>query len=203
MKNADIVQGCIHPHGENRAWNYRAYEHLGEEALHVDSSEMNWSYDPRQHLCHTCLFPSLSDLHWKSAGPSYNFQLDSVADSLLCSMQFLKLLLSKKNHSFPSLFYLPCMCCKGEVLEFFFFFQFQWYRIDPAHEALWASLVAHTVKESSCYAGVLASNPWSGRSPGGGHGNPLQYSCLEHPMDRGAWRVIVHGVAKSLTRLSD
>ena len=66
-----------------------------------------------------------------------------------------------------------------------------------------ASLVAHTVKESSCYAGVLASIPWSGRSPGEGHGNPLQYSCLEHPMDRGAWRVIVHGVAKSLTRLSD
>ena len=40
-----------------------------------------------------------------------------------------------------------------------------------------------------------------GRSPGGGHGNPLQYSCLENPMDRGAWRATVHGVAKSLTRL--
>ena len=36
----------------------------------------------------------------------------------------------------------------------------------------------------------------SGRSPGGGHGNPLQYSCLENPMDRGAWKVAVHGVAK-------
>ena len=35
----------------------------------------------------------------------------------------------------------------------------------------------------------------SGRSPGGGHGNPLQYSCLENPMDRGAWQVTVHGVA--------
>ena len=39
--------------------------------------------------------------------------------------------------------------------------------------------------------------PGSGRSPGGGHGNPLQYSCLENPMDRGAWRAIVHGVAES------
>ena len=38
-----------------------------------------------------------------------------------------------------------------------------------------------------------------GSSPGGGHGNPLQYSCLEHPMDRGAWRVRVHGLAKSWT----
>ena len=38
--------------------------------------------------------------------------------------------------------------------------------------------------------------PESGRSPGGGHGNPFQYSCLENPMDRGAWRATVHGVAK-------
>ena len=41
--------------------------------------------------------------------------------------------------------------------------------------------------------------PGLGRSPGGGRGNPLQYSCLENPMDRGAWRAIVHGVAKSQT----
>ena len=43
--------------------------------------------------------------------------------------------------------------------------------------------------------------PGSGRSPGGGHGNPLQYSCLENPKDRGAWWVTVHRVAKSWTRL--
>ena len=43
----------------------------------------------------------------------------------------------------------------------------------------------------------------SGRSPGEGNGNPLQYSCLENPMDRGAWLATVHGVAKSWTRLSD
>ena len=41
-----------------------------------------------------------------------------------------------------------------------------------------------------------------GRSPGGGHGNPLQYSCLENPTDRGAWQAIVHGVGKSQTQLS-
>ena len=40
-----------------------------------------------------------------------------------------------------------------------------------------------------------------GRSPGGEHGNPLQYSCLENPRDRGAWWAIVQGVAKSQTRL--
>ena len=43
------------------------------------------------------------------------------------------------------------------------------------------------------------SIPGLGRSPGGGDGNPLQHSCLENPMDRGAWRAIVHGVAKSWT----
>ena len=39
--------------------------------------------------------------------------------------------------------------------------------------------------------------PGSGRSPGGGHGNPLQYSCLENPLDRGAWQAVVHRVAKN------
>ena len=42
-------------------------------------------------------------------------------------------------------------------------------------------------------------DPWIGRSPGGGNGNPLQYSCLENPMDRGAWWAIVHRISKSWT----
>ena len=45
--------------------------------------------------------------------------------------------------------------------------------------------------------------PGLGRSPGGGNGDPLQYSCLENPMDRGAWWASVLGVTKSQTRLSD
>ena len=47
----------------------------------------------------------------------------------------------------------------------------------------------------------VSSIPGLGRSPGGGHGNPLQYSCLENPMDRGAWQATVHGVEKSRTQL--
>ena len=47
------------------------------------------------------------------------------------------------------------------------------------------------------------SVPGLGRSPGGGHGSPLQYSCLENPIDRGAWQAAVHKVAQSWTRLSD
>ena len=59
------------------------------------------------------------------------------------------------------------------------------------------------VKASACNAGDLGSIPGSGRSPGEGNGNPLQYSCLENPTDGGAWRAAVHGVAKSQTRPSD
>ena len=59
------------------------------------------------------------------------------------------------------------------------------------------------VKASACNAGDLGLIPGLGRYPGEGNGNPLQYSCLENPMDRGAWCTIVHGVTKSRIRLSD
>ena len=52
-------------------------------------------------------------------------------------------------------------------------------------------------KESACNAGDPGLIPGSGRSLGEGNGNPVQYSCLENPMDGGAWQAIVHGVAKS------
>ena len=58
-------------------------------------------------------------------------------------------------------------------------------------------------KESGCNVRHPGSIPGLGRSPGEGNGNPLQYSCLENPMDRGAWQATVHGVAKSPTQLSD
>ena len=58
------------------------------------------------------------------------------------------------------------------------------------------------VKASACNVGDLGSIPGSGRSPGEGNGNPLQYSCLENPMNGRAWWATVHGVAKSWTRLS-
>ena len=58
-------------------------------------------------------------------------------------------------------------------------------------------------KESACNSGDPGSIPGSGRSPGEGDGNPLHYSCLMNPMDRGTWQTIVHGVTKSWTRLSN
>ena len=62
--------------------------------------------------------------------------------------------------------------------------------------ALWASLVTQDGKESDCNAGDPGSIPGSERLPGEGNGYPLQCSCLENSMDRGAWQVIVHRVAQ-------
>ena len=70
--------------------------------------------------------------------------------------------------------------------------------------SLLASQVVLVVKNLPANAGDqrgVGSIPRLGRSPRGGHGNPLQYSCLENPMDRGAWWVTVPRVAKSSTRL--
>ena len=71
-------------------------------------------------------------------------------------------------------------------------------------EYCWASQVALVLKNAPTNAGDrrdVGSIPGSGKSHAGGHGNPLQYSCLENPMDRGAWWAAVHGVANSWTRL--
>ena len=71
------------------------------------------------------------------------------------------------------------------------------------YTCLWGFPGGSEVKASASDAGDLGLIPGSGRSPGEGNGNPLQYSCLENPMDRGPWWATVHGVAKSWTRLSD
>ena len=63
--------------------------------------------------------------------------------------------------------------------------------------------MAQTVKMSAYNVGDLGSIPGLGRSPGEANGTPLQYSCLENPMDGGAWEAPVHVVAKSQARLSD
>ena len=71
----------------------------------------------------------------------------------------------------------------------------------------WVLLKGHTLLQNPpAYAGGArdtGSVSGSGRSPGGGNGNPLQYSCLANPKDRGAWWATVHGLAKSQTQLSD
>ena len=71
------------------------------------------------------------------------------------------------------------------------------------HFIFGTSLVAQMVKASAYNAGDLGLIPGLGRSPGEGNSSPLQYCCLENPMDREAWRAAIHGVTKSQTRLSD
>ena len=80
------------------------------------------------------------------------------------------------------------------LLLFFLIFHMSKYRGFPC---------SSDSKASTYNVGDLGSIPESGRSPGERNGNPLQYSCLENSMDRGAWWAIVHTVVKSWTRLSD
>ena len=78
----------------------------------------------------------------------------------------------------------------------------QW--TDTVRKREWSGFSAGSGgEESPCNAGDLSSIPGLGRSPGEGKGYPLQYSCLENPLEGGAWWAIVHGVPKSQTRLSD
>ena len=87
-------------------------------------------------------------------------------------------------------YHLSLVLCKKEEVQF--------YRIS------WASQVVLVVKNLPANARDVTdvgSIPRSGRSPGGGNSNPQQYSCLENPMDRGAWQATVHKDVKSWTRL--
>ena len=80
----------------------------------------------------------------------------------------------------------------------------QWHYKYVIFITSWASQVALVVKSPPTSAGDIrnaCSVPGLARSPGGGHGNPLQYSCLGNPMDRGAWWVTVQKVTKSWTQL--
>ena len=86
------------------------------------------------------------------------------------------------------------------LLQMAVFYSFLWLSNIP----LWVSQVALVVENPSANAGDIrnqGSIPRLGRSPGGEHGNPLQYCCLENPMDKAAWQATVHRVAKSWTQL--
>ena len=134
---------------------------------------------------------------------SINMQNPSTF-KLRCCQHFLPVSLFALVSLFVDLSLLPvslslCVCCLldlclGGVAT-----------ITNHHTMNGASDVVLAVKNPPANAGDRrhSSIPGSGRSPGGGHGNPLQYSCLENPLDRVAWRAAVPGVAKSGTRLSD
>ena len=77
------------------------------------------------------------------------------------------------------------------------------WKIGGNYTSYWASLVAQRLKHLPAMRETRVRSLGQEDSPGEGNGNPLQYSCLENPMDRGAWQATVHRVAKSRTRLSD
>ena len=109
--------------------------------------------------------------------------------------------------------------------ELWEFLDFPWFFYDPNNfEEFWSGRMSHKQKlhdifpmirlvlsfsdasvgiESACDVGDGSLIPRSGRSHGGGNGNPVQYSCLKNPMDRGAWQSTVNGVTKSWIRLSE
>ena len=77
---------------------------------------------------------------------------------------------------------------------------FSYFSTEPFYFTLTGFPGGSDGKESACKAGDLSSIPATGRSPGEGNGNLLQYSCLENSMDRGAWQAIVHGVTEESDR---
>ena len=106
---------------------------------------------------------------------------------------------SRKRHSTTDKNKQKNVCCSYvlQVLHFLCLFA-------TRHARSWASRVALVVKNPPASAGDIrdtGSIPGSGRSLGGGHGNPLLYSCLENPMDRGAWQGIVHRLDYRLQRV--
>ena len=126
---------------------------------------------------------------------------------------YVSVLLSQIIHLLPRLCPQVCLfqhlhCCPVDrfissifldsiyVLIYSIFHYF--FRFFPHFRSLQSILLlgGSVGKESACSAGDLGSIPGSGRSPGGGSGNPVQYSCLGNPMDRGAWWATSHGVAR-------
>ena len=109
-----------------------------------------------------------SSIGWErgQVGPLFKLNQDWKARATVIFPLFLT-----QDYSVPELAFLQPLWFILTISDHF----------DPYSTFLWASLVAQMIKESSCNAEDLGSIPGLGRSPGGGHGNPLQYSCLENP----------------------
>ena len=136
------------------------------------------------------------------ATPAF-FWLPSVWNTLFYSLTFsLYVSLDLKWVSCRQHVYKPCFCIHSTRLCLLvgtfkvYVCSSQWLNWEEYEASQWLS-----GKESSCDAGDVSLIPGLERSSGGGHGDPFQYSCLENPMDRGAWQATVHQVTQSWTRL--
>ena len=105
---------------------------------------------------------------------------------------------SLSTSRFFFLYLLPCV--RRNLLSLYWFICYRYFPFTYQYITWFKGFPGRSDgKESACNVGDLGLIPGLGRSPGGGHGNPVQYSCLENPMDRGAWWAAVHGVAESDT----
>ena len=148
----------------------------------------------------------ISELFWNSLKKTNAQVLPFFLQSFSCvsdEQPYLKttglygdlLLLSTLFHFFYFIISAPLHMFVFQFLHLFFFF----YVLAQVFGLPWWL----SGKESTCNVGNEDSIPWLGIFPGEGNGNPLQYSCLENPMDRGAWWATVHGITKNRTRLSN
>ena len=120
----------------------------------------------------------------------FSYSFDHKVTNIFTALHFIP----DKNYSWPlnstSLNYASLL-----IHRFFF------HKYYSPIRAFQVALVLKNLSVSARDTRDTGSIPGSGRSSGGGHGNPLQYSCLENPIDRGAWRTTVHRLTKSRTRL--
>ena len=114
-----------------------------------------------------------------------NYTLGVLGRIMIC--------LEFRQKNLNSRLYLVTSSCVTSLIAIFFWRVIHWMSFPGGSDG----------KESACNVGDLGLIPRLGRSPGGGHGNPLQYSCWRIPIDRGAWWVTVHRFAQSQTQLSD
>ena len=134
-----------------------------------------------------------SGVEWSEGCPYARPKLYFENDTFLCTWSLVAYFIDKTVHfCWTSAEYRACSVGKYTGL-----------RIACMFSCVQGFPGGSKVKTSACSAGDLGLIPGSGRSPGEGNGNPLQYSWLENPMDRGAWWATVHGVTKSQTQVSD
>ena len=154
--------------------------------LNLAPSELKGARSLQSTATLSWLWFLLKELEWSEGSPLGTFHYQMT--SLLCSF-----------------FFFFCCCCWKKKVCFIEEPSNPGRRWVCVQTPVLKILLHHESfsdgKESTCKAGDMGLIPGSGRSPGEGYGYPLQYSCLENPIDRGAWWVIVYGVAKSQTSL--
>ena len=158
---------------------------------------VHWDSRPSSQWCHPAISSSVLPFFCPQSLPAFE-SLPLIIDVVYCGTFFLR---RQKYQSFHWYTYCESLLW---ILTVLIIVEWKYLKVVLGAPMLYLGFPGGSEdKVFACNAGDPGSIPGLGRSPGEGNGNPLQYSCLENPMDRGAWRTTVHRVAKSQTRLSD